>query len=193
MGLKLNLGCGYDRREGWLNVDSMAQCQPDQVVDLESFPLPWGDGTVSKILLKHVLEHLGQTPAIYLKFVQELYRISQPDAEITIIVPHPRHNHYLNDPTHVRPITPQGLQMFSQKLNRDWVAKNLGNSPLGLYLEVDFEMVSVRYNADEPWRSQLQSGRLSQDGLMEAERLYNNVIAEITIQLKAVKPAGSRG
>ena len=33
--MKLNLGCGFDKREGWLNVDSFAECQPDQFLDIE--------------------------------------------------------------------------------------------------------------------------------------------------------------
>ena len=26
---KLNLGCGFDKREGFVNADSFEQCQPD--------------------------------------------------------------------------------------------------------------------------------------------------------------------
>ena len=44
-GLKLNLGCGFDKREGWLNVDSFAACQPDKLLDIEATPwdLPTDD------------------------------------------------------------------------------------------------------------------------------------------------------
>jgi tetratricopeptide (TPR) repeat protein len=34
-----NLGCGRDRREGYLNVDQSAACQPDQVLDLDRMEL----------------------------------------------------------------------------------------------------------------------------------------------------------
>ena len=60
--LKLNLGCGKRRREGFINVDSQPGCQPDLVLDLEALPWPWADDSVDEVDLIHVLEHLGQSP-----------------------------------------------------------------------------------------------------------------------------------
>src|SRR6516162_1537826 len=57
-GLKLNLGCGDKRIPGYINVDKFSN--PDLKHDLETFPWPWPDDSVSEILLIHVLEHLGQ-------------------------------------------------------------------------------------------------------------------------------------
>jgi hypothetical protein len=110
---------------------------------------------------------------------------------VRIVVPHPRHDHYLNDPTHVRPITVQGLEMFSQKRNREWRKKGIPNTPLGLYLGVDFEIVSFDVLPDEPWRSRLQKGKIKPAELQEAMRLYNNVIMETTIVMRAVKDGAS--
>jgi predicted SAM-dependent methyltransferase len=54
---KLNLGCGFDRREGFLNVDLHAFHQPDLVCDvLELAPLP--SGHYEHVLAQDVLEHL---------------------------------------------------------------------------------------------------------------------------------------
>ena len=39
---------------------------------------------------------------------------------IKIIVPHPRHDDFISDPTHVRPITILGLQLFDKDLNIKW-------------------------------------------------------------------------
>lgn len=189
--MRLNLGCGHDKKDGWHNVDKFAEVKPDEVADLEQLPWPWRDSSVEEVLLKHVLEHLGARTEVYLGIVQELWRISQPGALIRIVVPHPRHDHYLNDPTHVRPITPQGLEMFSQQKNREWIAKGHGNTPLGIYTGVDFDIVSVDVVPDEPWRGQLQRGEIKMAELHQAMRLYNNVIMESTIVLKAVKPARS--
>ena len=33
---KLNLGCGFDRRDGFVNADSFKECDPDIVVDMDS-------------------------------------------------------------------------------------------------------------------------------------------------------------
>ena len=57
--LKLNLGCGFDKREGWLNVDNFPECEPDQLLDLEATPWDLPSEAFDHILLKHVLEHVG--------------------------------------------------------------------------------------------------------------------------------------
>jgi hypothetical protein len=165
--------------------------EPDQLVDLEATPWPWEDDSAQEIQLRHVLEHLGATTDGYLAIIKELWRICKPGAQVRIVVPHPRHDHYLNDPTHVRPITVQGLEMFSQKRNREWRKKGIPNTPLGLYLGVDFEIVSFDVLPDEPWRSRLQKGKIKPAELQEAMRLYNNVIMETTIVMRAVKDGAS--
>ena len=98
---------------------------PEIVQDLEIFPWPWPDNSADEILLCHVLEHLGQTPDLFLKIMQELYRVCKPNATVTIMVPDPRHDFFLNDPTHVRPhhapVTTR--DMFSKKQCEAWSAR----------------------------------------------------------------------
>src|SRR5258708_21691578 len=113
-GLKLNLGCGFDKRAGYLNVDSAPECQPDLVVDLETFPWPWRDNSVSEIQLIHTLEHLGREPETYLRIWQEIWRVTEGGARIHITVPHPRHDNFMHDPTHVRAVTPEGVALFDR-------------------------------------------------------------------------------
>ncbi len=190
--MKLNLGCGSDKRKGYVNVDKMKKAKPDQVVDLESLPWPWPDSSVDEIVMKHVLEHLGADTETYLGIIAELYRIAKPKAKIVITVPHPRHDHYLNDPTHVRPITIEGLEMFSQAANRRWQKQKVANTPLGQFIGVDFEIADVQMLPDEPWRGRFQRGEINQADLHQAMRMYNNVIMETTITWRAVKPAGKK-
>ncbi len=188
--MRLNLGCGYDKRDGWVNVDSVAACAPDQVVDLERLPWPWPDNVVDEVLMKHVLEHLGADTGTYLGLIAELWRVCRHGAEVRIVVPHPRHDHYLNDPTHVRPITPEGLEMFSQRKNREWVEQGAGNTPLGLHLGIDFEIASVDMRPDGVWRERLQRQEITPRDLAQAMRQFNNVIVETTVVLRAVKAPG---
>jgi predicted SAM-dependent methyltransferase len=133
VGLKLNLGCGKNLREGFVNVDKYGE--PDLLHDLETFPWPWKDSSVQEVLMIHVLEHLGQRVDVYLRIIKELYRICIPDARILIVVPHFRHDSFFDDPTHVRAITPMGLMLFSQDANRTWIERGESNSPLGLSTE----------------------------------------------------------
>lgn len=186
--MRLNLGCGLKKIEGWVNVDRSPACEPDAVVNLEEFPWPFADDSAEEVVLRHVLEHLGATPDIYLGIFRELYRVCAPDARIRITVPHPRHDDFLSDPTHVRPVTPQGLELFDRAKNREWAAKGMPNSPLGLYLDVDFAIESVNMRPDQPWRGDLDAGRIRPQDLALAMRRFNNVIKETEIVLRAVKP-----
>lgn len=188
--MKLNLGCGFRRLDGWVNADASPLCAPDQVVDLERMPWPWPDDCIDEVLLSHVLEHLGRTAANYLEIMGELWRVCRPDARITIVVPHPRHDDFLHDPTHLRPVTSEGLALFSQRLNRQWIAQGAGNSTLGLMLGIDLEVTETRHLLDEPWRGRVTSGELARDALTHAMRSYNNVIKETTLVLRVIKPAG---
>lgn len=188
--MKLNLGCGHDQKDGFVNVDVSDLVKPDQVVDLEALPLPWDDDSVDEILIKHTLEHLAQKPGDYIALMAEIWRICRHDAIMTIIVPHHRHDHFINDPTHVRAITPAGLELFSQKKNQEWIDKGMGNSPLGLTYGIDFDLVSVEYLPAEPWRGRLERKEIDSQQLAEAAQNLNNVISETTIVIKAVKAGG---
>ena len=177
--MKLNLGCGTRPIEGWVNADKYPPA--DILHDLESLPWPWGDNSAEEIVLSHVLEHLGPTPDLFLKIMQELYRVCKPGATVMIVVPDPRHDFYLNDPTHVRPITPQMLAMFSKKQCEDWARNNNANTPLALQLGVDFETVGTQAIPDARYAGK------SNAEISEAYRRENNVISEHIIVLKAVK------
>lgn len=55
---KLNVGCGFDLREGYVNVDMNDFHQPDvvaNIIDLEGFP----DNAFEEVLAKDVLEHFS--------------------------------------------------------------------------------------------------------------------------------------
>jgi hypothetical protein len=185
MGLKLNLGSGQNPQPGFVNVDKFGE--PDLRCDLETFPWPWPDNSVSEIVMNHVLEHLGASTEVFIGIMKELYRVCEPGARIRIAVPHPRHDTFINDPTHVRPITPEVLSLFSKRQNLRWKETGAANSPLALYHGVDFEVVSEEYFLDEPYSSDLQQGRLEQDELKALLRKHNNVASEISITLQAVK------
>jgi hypothetical protein len=185
--LKLNLGCGSHKLAGWVNVDKEPACAPDRIVDLESLPWPFESDSVGAVMFRHSLEHLGRTPEIYLGIFRELYRVCAPNAEVTIIAPHPRHDDFISDPTHVRAITPQGLELFSKKKNRAWAEAGLANTPLGLYLDVDFEIVRATMRPAAIWRERLKKGLVRESEFAEVVRHYNNVIREIEVVLAVRK------
>lgn len=185
--MKLNLGCGQHKVPGWVNVDHSPACAPDVVLDLETLPWPWPDDSVDEVVLRHVLEHLGATPAKYFGVIKELWRVCRDGALVRITVPHPRHDDFLDDPSHVRPVTVAGLQLLSRKANEEWIAIGAANTPLAMQLGVDFDVVQVENMLDEPWASKMQSGGITEAEILQDAKRYNNVIKELRIVLKAIK------
>jgi predicted SAM-dependent methyltransferase len=185
--MRLNLGCGDARMEGYLNVDKEAGCKPDKILDLEVFPWDFKDNSVDQIILSHVLEHLGQTSQTYLLIMRELYRICKAGAKIDIKVPHPRHDDFITDPTHVRPILPGQFNMYSKKQNKEWREQGVANTPLADYLDIDLEVEDVTWVLDNRWLQRLQDGKITSEELAEKAEHEFNIIKEVHIQLKVVK------
>jgi predicted SAM-dependent methyltransferase len=185
--MKLNLGCGDKKLPGFVNCDSQAACNPDRLVDLEALPWPFDDNCADEIVLSHVLEHLGESCRVYLGIIKELYRVCAPDAIVRIAVPHPRHDDFLTDPTHVRPILPDQFYLFSKKANAEWRAGGYANTPLAVYLDVDFQVEDVEWVVDDIWMARLQQGEITKDDLTIAARHQNNVLKEARIKLRVNK------
>lgn len=184
-GLRLNLGCGARRLTGFVNVDKFGD--PDVKHDLETFPWPWDSDSVDEIILLHVLEHLGQDPKVYLGIMQEMYRVCRGGARIFIVVPHFRHDFFWDDPTHVRAVTPLGLSLFSQRLNHEWIACGAANSPLGLYLGINFELLRTNYRPSSHWFRRHPEPTVNLESLLEESALYNNLIEQIEMELQVIK------
>jgi SAM-dependent methyltransferase len=185
--MKLNLGCGQNKMTGFVNVDKFAQCQPDLVVDLDITPWPFESGSVDSVMMNHSLEHMGQQTSAFLAIVQELYRVCKPGAHIQVNVPHPRHRDFINDPTHVRAITPEMWALFSKSNCMRWAELGASNSPLALYLDVDFEVVKFTVVIEKKYRELLQSHQLTHEQLMEKLDSENNIASEYQITLAAIK------
>jgi hypothetical protein len=187
--LRLNLGCGAQRLPGYINVDKYGE--PDVQHDLECFPWPWADDSVGEVVMNHVLEHLGHDPQVYLGIMKELYRVCSHGATVHIVVPHHRHDFFHDDPTHVRAITPLGLSLFSQRLNRDWLARGGANTPLGLYLGIDFELVETRYKPGALWYQLHPGPQVDLNALLHESALCSNLIEELHMRIRPLKPPGS--
>ncbi|MCK5179402.1 MAG: hypothetical protein KAR32_07715 [Candidatus Omnitrophica bacterium] len=82
--MKLHLGCGTKKLEGWINIDSVEACRPDLLHDI-SQPLPYDDLTADEILAEDLLEHFDK----YLRFVvfYEWVRVLTIGGKVTLQVP----------------------------------------------------------------------------------------------------------
>lgn len=100
--LKLDLGCGKNKREGFHGVDSLKFDAVDQVVDLTK-PWPWKDGTVEEAHCSHMIEHLTWPERVH--FFNELHRVLIAGGKCQLILPHWASARYYGDPTHKEPMS----------------------------------------------------------------------------------------
>ena len=94
--MKIDIGCGNSKKEGFVGVDILKLSGVDVVHNLDQFPYPFDDNTVEEIWMDQVLEHL-KDPMLVL---EELYRICKDGAKIHIGVPYFRSFYAVIDPTH---------------------------------------------------------------------------------------------
>lgn len=180
--MKINLGAGYNKFDNFVSCDYDASTNPDYVFDLEKDRFPFDDNSVDEVIAHHVLEHLGEG---YFHCMQELYRVCQNNVVISIRVPHPRHYHFLADPTHRRPILPEGLWLFSKKQNDISKSGKNASSCLGHYFNVDFEVLDVINVPDENYIKHFE-GKLNAE-VEQYMHEHNNIIQEIVIKLLVIK------
>ncbi len=185
--VRLNLGCGVNKLDGYVNIDKFDYGVPDMVMDLEQTPWQFLDDSVDEIMLNHVLEHLGRDTDTFFAIMKEIYRVCKNGAKIEINVPHPRHDNFINDPTHVRIITPALLELFNKKSCLIWKEMGAANSPLALYLDVDFKVESFNVEVERKYLDQMTAGEISEDELRHMVNTLNNIAIAYNIVIRPIK------
>ena len=127
---RLNLGCGTDIREGFINIDLIDAA--DLQIDLETIgqfvpddnqnavygkptsgkvkKLPYPDGSVELTLCSHILEHLHN----FKDLMNELHRVTKSGGVVTVFVPIYPSKQAFQDPTHVRFFTDETFSYLNQ-------------------------------------------------------------------------------
>lgn len=122
--IKIDLGCGKNKREGFLGVDSIDFEGVDVVLNVGKDPWPWEDGSVDEVHASHFVEHLEPEERIH--FVNELFRVlNNPvwengqlvSGKCTIIVPHWASQRAYGDLTHKWPPVSEFWFLY---LDDDW-------------------------------------------------------------------------
>ena len=92
----MNIGCGNEPLAGWINHELAPLPGVDIVFNLESVPWPFEDGAFSHIQMVNVLEHLTNV----VTSVEELHRVCEDGAVVTVRVPYWNSPDMITDPTH---------------------------------------------------------------------------------------------
>ncbi len=171
--LRLDLGCGKNKREGFHGVDARQfDGKVDTVFDLRQ-PWAWPDGSIEEAHSSHFLEHLTGHERVH--FFNELFRVLRPGGKATIIVPSWTSERAYGDPTHQwPPVT--GFSFFY--LNKQW---REANAPHTGYV-CDFDFVGGNSLA-QPWDSR------NQETQSFAQTHYINVAQDMHVTItKPDKP-----
>lgn len=180
--MKINLGSGSKRYPDYLNIDLDAGSNPDYILNIEKDIFPFDDDSIDAVLAHHILEHLGDG---FFHTMKELYRICKDGTIIDVRVPHPRHDTFLIDPTHKRPIYPHTLDMFSKIRNKRDIDAGGCETPIGFINDIDMVVVDHNFILDEYWIPKFQ--KMTEEDCEHIARSMNNVVLEIGIKLKVIK------
>jgi len=100
MTKKLNIGCGREAKEGYVNLDKAKIPGVDVVHDIDTFPWPFDDNSFDEVYGRDIIEHVKDL----FKAMMEIKRICKNDAVVRLIVPYwhssgafyPNHNYFFN-------------------------------------------------------------------------------------------------
>lgn len=99
--LKLDIGCGPNKKgPDWTGVDSIKFPGVDVVADLRT-RWPFKDDSVSEIHCSHCIEHFTAVERVHV--YNEMFRVLQKGAKVTLIAPYWSSGRAYGDPTHQWP------------------------------------------------------------------------------------------
>lgn len=129
--VKIDIGCGTKKKEGFIGVDVIAFEGVDVVMDAGKDKWPWEDNSVDEVHCNHFVEHL--TAAQRIHFVNELHRVLKPKGTCLIITPHWASLRAYGDLTHQWPPV---SEMWFYYLSKEWRATQ---APHNVDYTCDFE------------------------------------------------------
>jgi len=182
--IKLNIGCGMTKLEGYTRIDNDAAVEPNYVLDIERDKLPFNDNSVEEIYSRKCLEHVHDLT----NFFEESYRVLNKDSgSLKLILPYYRHESAYTDPEHVWYFTPS----FFDYLTR--LGHGSDNRPI-ITGNFDWEVLQLNLLVEEKVEAELRGmistlfGRVPR-GLMELLAKYLwNIVREIEVTLKPIYP-----
>lgn len=169
--MRLDIACGQNKREGFMGVDIASGPGVDFVWDLEQYPWkPFKTSSVKEVHVSHYAEHTKDL----MKFMDEIWRICEDGAKVTIIGPYYTSIRAWQDPTHTRALS-EATWFYFQKPWRE--LNRLEHYPI----KSDFEVTNMLLFFNEPWNQKSEEAR------QFAAKHYFNVVNDILVELKVKK------
>ena len=185
--VKIDIGCGREKEEGYFGIDRFSMPGVDLTLDLERDRLPFCDNSIDHVVTYHALEHLRD----YSHIVKEVYRVLKPNAQFFVCVPYAYNSLNVANVYHLSRFNEHSFRFFSHEEScsalpehlwkahyaRSWGLAQSDNS----VLDCNFRLVKVEMDYEPNYR-------LLDDVEKERARLaYNNVVHNICFYLQAIK------
>jgi len=166
---RLNLGCGYDIREGYINIDKWKTHETVMEVNLDLNILPFKTDDVEEILMLHIFEHLKEP----MEFLKEMYRVSKNGAKWIIEVPYVT-NTYQGTLTHLtKGFNENTFTRYTKNIRKYNVGQKKYYSDIDLEI-LKIELIPIGYQKYLPFKGILK-------------HFLNNIYANIRYELMVIK------
>jgi predicted SAM-dependent methyltransferase len=123
--MKLDIGCGHHKDNGWVGIDIQALPDVDIVHDLNLHPWPVEAGSVEQAKAWHIVEHIPPvavtekgTRRPFIEFMDECWRMLKVGARIDIETPYGVSDGFVHDPTHCNPSDELTFEHFDPDYRR---------------------------------------------------------------------------
>lgn len=168
--VKIDLGCGCDKKPDYVGLDIVLFSEVDVVCNLEQ-GIPLRSNVATSVYSNHVLEHIQNTVLI----MQEIFRVCRSGAKVTLRVPYYTSIGAFKDPTHKSFFTEETFRYFS---SHRWDGFNYG-------FKVNFQVERIDYTYLRPFG---RLGNLLPSVLMYPFRRFLwNVVHSMIVELRVVK------
>lgn len=172
-GIRLDIGGGANPNPGFVNIDILPLKEVDIVWDLEEFPWPLPDESVLTASASHVLEHINPHKGVFIKFMDEVWRVLKPDAQFLFVVPHASSPGYQQDPTHINMINETTMHYFDP----DPEHNNIGESLYQFYRPKPWKIIQQYWNPAGNLEVALRKRRMDKSYLSEPH-IINDITKE---------------
>jgi hypothetical protein len=169
--MKLDLACGKNKQKGFKGVDIIPGPEIDFVWDLEKFPWePFADDSAEEI---HCGRYIGYAPDL-IKFMDEIWRICQDDAKVTILTPYITSVAAWSNPKFHHVLCESSFNYF----NKEWrIREKLTYYPI----KSNFVMTKIFAFFNPPWDKKPEEAR------QFAQAHYWNACSLMFVELRTVK------
>jgi len=186
--LRLEIGGGVIPKEGFVNVDYMDHPNVDIQIDLNNERIPLTDSSIDEIYSNHCLEHLQPGYNGFLHCIEEMWRVSKPNAPWYIRVPYFNSHHTLANPFHSNNIFNEYTFYYFSDEHKNQYCSNVFIRK-GSCFEYDFKATLVIDKIDyEFFNNYKMLERYPSEKVTEIIHKEMNVVDNIIYHIKAEKP-----